>query len=210
MCCMKRVSWGFVLCHNKYRKLNDAQGMDMNTWIGNLRNVQNEWGCQDVCKRKGIQIYKYNIYIINPGCNYIMCVCGRDVQGQHLHNMFAGYDCFSRYIYQVGGLIGQEGHPDTPQPASISWCLGVECGGCGSWLEDEEKTGWQCAMLLYFDIFSVLFLGRWVQIFHAISLFGWFFCSWKIILSLIYVQPNRPWIFNSWGEGGQKWEEKSR
>ena len=53
-------------------KLNDAQGMDINTWTGDLRNVQNEWGCQDVCKRKDIQVYKCIHH--QGGCNYIICV----------------------------------------------------------------------------------------------------------------------------------------
>lgn len=53
-------------------KVNDAQGMDINTWTGDLRNVQNEWGCQDVCKRKGIQVYKCIHH--QGGCNYIICV----------------------------------------------------------------------------------------------------------------------------------------
>ena len=73
------------------------------------------------------RVYRYtNVYIIKVGV--ITSFVSPDVKSTTPSQHVRRYDCFPAIFIKSGGLIGQEGHPDTPQPASISWCLAVECG----------------------------------------------------------------------------------
>lgn len=158
------------------------------------------------------RIYRYtNVYIIKVGV--ITSFVSPDVKSTTPSQHVRRYDCFPAIFIKSGVWLAKRDIRTPRSPHRFHGALQLNVAD-GSWLAGNDKKGWQCVNVARLSV-CVCFQGEgpnfpcitsWMVFLVERSFFPWSSCS----------HASHPWVvflikrFNSWGEGGQKWEEKSR
>lgn len=138
------------------------------------------------------RVYRFTVYKYihhQGGCNYITCVTWCQ-KGQYLHNMFAGMIVFPLYL-SSRGFDWPRGTTRTPRDAISSISMAPWSWESGWFLfgglKIRKHKDDSVAMLLHF---LCVFMAGGPN--FPCNLTTWrmvLFFSWKIILSLIFLQP---------------------